>query len=322
MTVQKEDSNLLRVGLAQIAPVWLDRARTLLKVETYVEQAAGQGCHLVVFGEALVPGYPFWLELTDGARFNSALQKSIFAEYSEQAVQLEAGHLDGLRSAAARRHIAIYLGTVERPADRGSQSLYCSLIFIDPDGQIAQPHRTLMPTYEERLVWSPGDGAGLRTHPLRSFHAGGLNCWENWMPLPRAALYAQSEDLHVAVWPGSARNTRDITRFIALESRSYVVSVSGLMRREDIGAGPEWREMVASASADVLADGGSCVADPDGEWVIPPAPPLETLLVATIDHKRVREERQNFDPSGHYARPDVTRLLVNRKRQRILALTD
>src|SRR5271168_825384 len=91
MTVQKEDSNLLRVGLAQIAPVWLDRARTLLKVETYVEQAAGQGCHLVVFGEALVPGYPFWPELTDGARFNSALQKSIFAEYSEQAVQTGGG---------------------------------------------------------------------------------------------------------------------------------------------------------------------------------------------------------------------------------------
>jgi nitrilase len=129
--------------------------------------------------------------------------------------KLEAGHLDGLCAAAARRRIAIYLGTVERPADRGSQSLYCSLIFIDPDGQIAQPHRKLMPTYEERLVWSPGDGAGLRTHPLRSFHAGGLNCWENWMPLPRAALYAQSEDLHVAVWPGSARNTRDITSFPA-----------------------------------------------------------------------------------------------------------
>ena len=80
--------------------------------------------------------------------------------------------------------------------------------------------------------------------------------------------------------------------------------------------------MVASASADVLADGGSCVAGPNGEWVIPPAPPLETLLVAMIDHKRVREERQNFDPSGHYSRPDVTRLLVNRKRQRVLALTD
>ena len=274
MTVHEEDTNLLRVGLAQIAPVWLDRARTLLKVETYVEQAAGQGCHLVVFGEALVPGYPFWPELTDGARFNSALQKSIFAEYSEQAVQLEAGHLDGLCAAAARHHIAIYLGTVERPADRGSQSLYCSLIFIDPDGEIAlDPSKADAHVRRAPGVVGRATATGLRTHPLRAFHVGGLNCWENWMPLPRAALYAQSEDLHVAVWPGSARNTRDITRFIALESRSYVVSVSGLMRREDIGAGPEWREMVASASADVLADGGSCVAGPDGEWVIPPAPP-------------------------------------------------
>ena len=322
MSRRTQDSNLLTVGLAQIAPVWLDRERTLLKVNTYVEQAAGQGCHLVVFGEALVPGYPFWLELTDGARFNSPLQKSVFAEYASQAVQPDAGHLDGLCAAAAQHQIAIYLGTIERAADRGSHSLYCSLIFIDPAGKIGSIHRKLMPTYEERLVWSAGDGEGLRTHSLRAFRAGGLNCWENWMPLPRAALYAQGEDLHVAVWPGATRNTRDITRFIAMESRSYVVSVSGLMRREDIGVGAAWREVVASASGDILADGGSCVAGPDGEWVLPPAPTVERLLVATLDYRRVLEERQNFDPSGHYARPDVTRLQVNRRRQSVVVLTD
>jgi nitrilase len=322
MKRRTQNSNLLTVGLAQIAPVWLDRERTLLKVETYVEQAARQGCDLVVFGEALVPGYPFWLELTDGARFNSPLQKSVFAEYAAQAVRPDAGHLDGLCAKAAKHNIAIYLGTVERAADRGSHSLYCSLIFIDPAGQIGSTHRKLMPTYEERLVWSAGDGEGLRTHSLLAFHVGGLNCWENWMPLSRAALYAQGEDLHVAVWPGANRNTRDITRFIALESRSYVVSVSGLMRREDIGAGAEWRDRVAAASGDLLADGGSCVAGPDGEWVLPPAPAVETLLVATIDHTRVLEERQNFDPSGHYARPDVTRLQVNRRRQSIVVLSD
>jgi len=117
MTPPTEDNHLLRIGLAQIAPVWLDRERTILKVKTYVERASEQGCHLVAFGEALVPGYPFWLELTDGARFNSSLQKSIFAEYAEQAVQPEAGHLDGLCAAAAAHRIAIYLGTVERAAD-------------------------------------------------------------------------------------------------------------------------------------------------------------------------------------------------------------
>jgi len=314
--------NLLTLGLAQIAPVWLDRAATLEKVKLYVEQAAQCGCQLVVFGEALVPGYPFWLELIDGAKFNSPLQKTIFAEYAAQAVQLETGHLDEIRAAAARHHIAVYLGCIERPADRGGHSLYCSLVFIDPAGEIASVHRKLMPTYEERLVWSTGDGHGLRTHPLGAFHVGGLNCWENWLPLARAALYAQGEDLHVAVWPGCVRNTRDITRFIALESRSYVVSVSGLLRRADIGVHSEWRAMVESAGADVLADGGSCLAGPDGEWIVPAMEPEEKLMVAEIDYRRVLEERQNLDPSGHYARPDVLRLDVNRQRQRVVNLTD
>jgi nitrilase len=315
-------SDSLTVGLAQIAPVWLNRAATLGKVNSYVEQAARQGCGVVAFGEALVPGYPFWLELTDGARFNSALQKTIFAEYVAQAVQPESGQLDQIRATAARHHIAVYLGCVERAIDRGGHSLYCSLVFIDPQGEIGSLHRKLMPTYEERLVWSAGDGNGLRTHPLGPFLAGGLNCWENWMPLARAALYAQGEDLHVAVWPGGIHNTRDLTRFIALESRSYVASVSGLMRREDVGGSSAWREIVAAASPEVLANGGSCMASPDGEWLVAPSGPEEKLFVTTIDHRRVREERQNFDPSGHYSRPDVTTLEVNRKRQNVVELSD
>jgi nitrilase len=312
----------LTVALAQIAPVWLDRAATLAKVNSYVEQAAGQGCGLVAFGEALVPGYPFWLEHTDGARFNSPLQKTIFAEYASQAVQPESGHLDEICATAARNRIAVYLGCVERAADRGAHSLYCSLMFIDPEGQIASIHRKLMPTYEERLVWAAGDGHGLRTHSVGPFVVGGLSCWENWMPLVRAALYAQGEDLHVAVWPGGIHNTCDITRFIALESRSYVASVSGLMRREDIGDSSGWREIVSAASPDILANGGSCIASPDGQWLLAPSGPEEGLLVTTIDWRRVLEERHNFDPSGHYSRPDIIKLEVNRKRQKIVELSD
>jgi nitrilase len=320
--MRMNDESRLTVGLAQIAPVWLDRARTLEKVEAHIEDAGAQHCGLVVFGEALIPGYPFWVELTDGARFDSKLQKEIFAEYAEQAVRPHAGDLDSICAAAARHRTAVYLGAIERADDRGGHSLYCALVFIDAQGKLASIHRKLVPTYEERLVWSAGDGNGLRAHALGAFRAGGLNCWENWMPLSRAALYAQGEDLHVAVWPGSTRNTIDITKFIARESRSYVISVSGLMRREDIGAAPGWRDLVRSAAHEVLADGGSCLAGPDGEWIVPPMPATERLEVVMLDHRRVLEERHNFDLAGHYARPDVTRLEVNRERQSLATFSN
>lgn len=312
----------LTVALAQIAPVWLDRDATIDKVCRYVTSAADGGAALVAFGEALVPGYPFWPELTGGAEFDSPAQKRWFAHYANEAVHLPSGHLEPVRRIAADRRIAVYLGIIERAADRGSHSLYASLVYIDPAGDIGSCHRKLMPTYEERLVWSSGDGHGLRTHSLGAFTVGGLNCWENWMPLPRAALYGQGEDLHVAVWPGNRRNTEDITRFVAREARSFVVSVSGIMRPEDVaGCVPE-RQTFIELLPDWAADGGSAVASPDGTWLIEPQTEKESLLFAEIDHAAVRRERQNFDPSGHYSRPDVTSLCVDRRRQRIVTFRD
>lgn len=315
-------SDQLTIALAQIAPVWLDRDQTLVKILDFVSQAADQTAELVVFGEGLLPGYPFWLEPTGGADFNSDVQKEIHAHYLDNAVQIEAGHLDPLTRLCADRKIAVYLGCIERPVDRGGHSVYATLAYIDASGQIGSVHRKLMPTYEERLTWSPGDGHGLRTHSLGAFTVGGLNCWENWMPLPRAALYAQGEDLHVAVWPGAVRNTIDITRFVALESRSYVASVSGLMRKSDFPAETPHVEKILANCSDTLANGGSCIAAPDGSWLIEPIADKEMLQVATIDHKQVRRERQNFDPAGHYSRPDVTQLTVNRQRQSTITLQD
>ena len=305
----------IKVGLAQIAPVWLQRDATLEKVVTWIADAAARRCDLVAFGEALVPGYPFWVERTEGAKFESDLQKTLFAHYVRQGVCIEDGDLDSVCSAARDHKIAVYLGVMERASDRGGHSLYCSMVYIDKSGVIGSVHRKLMPTHEERLVWAIGDGNGLRTHKLGPFTVGGLNCWENWLPLPRSALYAQGEDLHVAIWPGSIRNTEDITRFIARESRSYVVSVSGLMRREDIDASLPHADLLIDSADDVMADGGSCIAGPDGEWILEPVTGSESLSVVEIDHSRVLEERHSLDVVGHYSRPDVTRLVVNRKRQ-------
>ena len=317
-----KDAEHLIVGIAQISPVWLNRDRTLDKITKYVNQAAEEDCQLIVFGEALLPGYPFWIERTDGARFNSPLQKDLHAHYMQNAVQIEAGHLSGLCEAAADHQIAVVLGCIERAPDRGGHSLYAALVYIDAGGAICAVHRKLMPTYEERLTWAPGDGHGLRVHQLGPFTVGGLNCWENWMPLARAALYGQGENLHIAIWPGGLHNTRDITRFIAIEARSYVVSASGLMRKSDFPPETPHLEAMLDSGADILANGGSCIAGPDGEWIVEPVVDEEKLIVAALDYAVVLKERQNFDPAGHYARPDVTRLTVNRQRQNTLKIID
>lgn len=308
----------MKVAAAQIAPVWLDREQTLVKVITYVREAASQGAAFVAFGEAFVPGYPFWVSLTDGARFESEAQKEMFALYSREAVHIEAGHLDKVCQAAKEAHIAVLLGIIERPSARAGHSLYCSLVMIGSDGAIQYVHRKLVPTYEERLVWSPGDGNGLQTYSMPPFTVGALNCWENWMPLTRTALYAQGVDFHVALWPGGLHNTHDITRHIAKEGRCFVMSVNGILRKKDIGSHIPLAERMFEQEEDFFANGGSCIAGPDGEWLMEPLGHEEGLIYATIDHEAVRKSRQNFDPTGHYSRPDVLSLNLNAERQSVL----
>ncbi len=314
--------NLLKVAMAQIAPVWLNKAATIGKIESTVLEAVNEKAELIIFGEALLPGYPFWLAYTDGASWDLKINKEIHAHYIRNSVQIEAGDLDGICGLAKNNKMAIYLGIIERAKDRGGHSLYCSLVFINEKGEIKSVHRKLQPTYDERLTWASGDGNGLQVHGLKQFTVGGLNCWENWMPLPRAALYGQGENLHVAVWPGNENNTKDITRFIARESRSYVISVSSLMRATDFPKETPYLDKIMEKAPDVLANGGSCIAGPDGEWITEPVINKEGLIYETLDFNKVLEERQNFDPVGHYARPDVTKLWVNRERQSTVEFKD
>ncbi|MEO1010581.1 MAG: carbon-nitrogen hydrolase family protein [Bacteroidota bacterium] len=317
--MSSKTNNFLKVGLAQIAPVWLDREATLARIEAVIEEAAEEKTELLVFGEALLPGYPFWLALTNGAAWNLQVNKELHAHYARNAIQVE--DLDRICQLAREHRMAVYLGAIERAQDRGGHSLYCALIYIDPEGYIKSVHRKLQPTYDERLTWAPGDGNGLQVHQLKQFTVGGLNCWENWMPLPRTALYAQGENLHVAVWPGSVHNTKDITRFVARESRSYVISVSSLMRKTDFPKSTPHLNKILAKASEVLANGGSCIAGPDGEWIMEPIADQEGVFYQTLDFNRVYEERQNFDSVGHYSRPDVTQLTVNRNRQSTVHFT-
>ena len=312
----------LKLAMAQIAPVWLNASETLKKVKKSIIEASDNNAELVVFGEALVPGYPFWLALTGGAEWNSRINKELHTHYVNNSICIENGDLDEICQLAKQKNIAVYIGIIERPSGSGGHSIYASLVYIDQTGSIKSVHRKLRPTYDERLTWSPGDGNGLRVHGLKKFTVGGLNCWENWMPLPRAALYGLGEDLHIAVWPGSDHNTKDITRFIARESRSFVVSVSCLMSSTNFPEETPHYDKIMQNAPEVLANGGSCIAGPDGEWIVEPVINKEVLIYAEIDYNRVLEERMNFDPAGHYARPDVTKLTLNRQRQSTIEIKD
>lgn len=315
-------SNFLKVALAQISPVWLDKKQTIQKIENTIEDASKEKAELIVFGEALLPGYPFWIGLTNGATWNSSVQKEIHAHYVQNSITIEKGELATICNLAKEYHMAIYLGIIERAQNRGGHSIYASLVYINQQGEIKSVHRKLQPTYDERLTWAPGDGHGLRVHSLKNFTVGGLNCWENWMPLPRAALYGQGENLHVAVWPGSDHNTKDITRFIARESRSFVISVASLMQKSNFPKETPHFDKIIKNAPDTLVNGGSCIAGPDGEWILEPVINKEGIFYETLDFSKVLEERQNFDVVGHYSRPDITKLYVNRDRQSTVSFDD
>ena len=307
---------MLKVAIAQAAPVLLDRAATTERAVSWIGRAAEAGAKLVCFGETFLPGYPVWMDRIDGARFDADEPKALHAAYVDSAVNIGRGDLDPVRDAARSRGVAVVIGIAETDPRRG-RSVFATCVSIGPDGEIRAAHRKLMPTYEERLAWGAGDAHGLRTWALGPFTVGALNCWENWMPLPRAALHAQGETLHVAIWPGSARITRDVTRFIAREGRSYVLSASSIIRASDLPSGLPHRGMFVSGEDEIIQDGGSCIAGPDGNYVVEPVTGEERLIVAELDPAFVDRERQNFDPAGHYSRPELLRLTVDRRRAEV-----
>lgn len=300
----------MKIAAIQATPVFLDPAKTTDKALALMKEVARKGVEFCAFSEVLLSGYPFWLR-RQVSSMEESVRKECLARYLAAAVDADGPELSAIVDQAKSLGMFTYIGFVERAPSQGT--VYCSLAAIHPDKGIVSIHRKTKPTFFERLIWADGDGNGLQVHQWKDFRIGGLNCYENWQPLPRQTLYAQGEQLHVAVWPGHTEH-HECSKFVAQEGRVYVVSVAGVMKQKDI---PDDFPFEKSDRDNALPffSGGSTIFGPNGETIAGPLGSDEGILYADVDVRRVMEEHLSLDPAGHYGRPDVFRLEVDRERR-------
>lgn len=303
--------NQYRVAAVQAVPVYMDAAATTAKSITLMEQAAGQGVALVAFGEAWLPGYPYWVWL-DGTFANMPR----FHAYQAASVTVPGPEVDTLCAAAARLGIHVVMGISERAGG----TLYLSQIGIDDTGALLFTRRKLRPTLAERMVYGEGNGSDLCVVQTNLGRIGALCCWEHMNPLGKYAMYAQHEQVHIAAWPsfgldassphalGSEVNNA-ISRVYAVEGQCYVIAPTSIIDDATLAAVADR----AGHSAPFRAGGGCArIYAPDGRSLGTPLPEtVEGLVVADVDLEYINMAKIAADPVGHYARPDVLRLWFN-----------
>jgi nitrilase len=291
-------------AVVQAAPVAFDVEATVAKVERLAADAAAGGAGLVVFPEAFVSCYP--RGITFGATVGSRTPegRAWFRRYWESSVDVPGPVVDRLGVIAGEHGVHLVIGVIER--DGGT--LYCTALFLGPDGALLGKHRKLMPTAAERLVWGYGDGSTLPVLDTAAGRLGAVICWENYMPLLRMAMYAKG----VQVWCAPTADARDTwtatMRHIACEGRCFVLSANQFATRGDYP--PDYP---LADGDDVLCRGGSVIVSPLGDVLAGPAFGEETILHAELDLDRIAEAKYDFDVVGHYARPDVFTLSVDER---------
>ena len=303
----------VKVACVQAEPVILDRDATIEKLAGLAGEAAAEGASLLVFPEAFIPVYPSssWAKALAG--WSDPRAKEAFARLAAEAVTVPGEAVDRIGAAAREHGVWIVTGVTEVDPERPG-TLYNTLLYHGPDGELASRHRKLVPTNHERLVWGPGDGGGLRAIPTELGRLGGLICWENYMPLARFALYESGVEIYVASTADDSEAWQSTIAHIARESRAFVISPSHYQRSASYPDDFPLRDELAGI--DVIGRGGSAILAPDGSYLAGPLYDEEGVLYAELDPARLRAERQRFDPAGHYHRPDVLRLKVKAPRER------
>ncbi len=300
----------VRAAVVQAAPVLMDREATTEKACRLIGEAAAQGARLVVFPEAFIPGYPWGIGFGTRIGARTGEGRKAWARYWANAVEVPGPVTDALGAAAREAQAYVCIGVIERDQTFSRGTIYCTLVYLGPDGRVLAKHRKLMPTAAERYMWGSGDGSTLPVIQTPHGRLGGLICWENYMPLARMSMYAKGVELYVAPTADTRDSWQATIRHVACEGRCFVLSCCSYVTKDMYPADFEVQDELADAP-DVLARGGSAIVAPLGDYVAGPFFGEEGILVADLDLGRVAEGKFDLDVAGHYARPDVFRLVVN-----------
>ncbi|HUJ54416.1 MAG TPA: carbon-nitrogen hydrolase family protein [Gaiellaceae bacterium] len=297
----------VKVACAQVEPVVLDREATLDRLERVAAEAAGAGAELVVFPETFVPVYPSSAWAKAFAGWQDPRAKETFARLAQESVAV--GSPAERRIAATAQELGVWIVTgVNEVEPERPGTVYNSLLYHSPAGELALHHRKLVPTNHERLVWGQGDGRGLHAVETGFGRLGGLICWENYMPLARVALYESGVEIYVASTADDGDAWQPTLVHIARESRAYVVAPAHFQRESAYPGDFPLRAEIDGAGT--IGRGGSAILAPDGSYLAGPLYDEEGILYAELDPARLLAERQRFDPVGHYSRPDVLQLTI------------
>ena len=307
-------------AVIQDSPVFLNLQASVAKSVSLIAEAAASGAQIVAFPETWLPGYPIWLDLAPNAGlWDHAPAKAIFRKLFENSVDLTGPEVVVLRRAAREHKCTVVMGANER---LGS-TLYNTMLYFTPHGELAGIHRKLMPTYSERLVWGQGDGSTLTVIDTPVGRVGGLICWEHWMPLLRAAMHAQHELVHVAQWPTVKEMNHVASRQYAFEGQCFVLAAGTVLRCDELRqSGEELLTGIEAPADGFVMRGGSAIIAPDGSYLAAPVYDHRAILLAEINPHLATEGKLALDVDGHYSRPDIFRLEVDeRPRLNITSLT-
>ena len=292
----------------QATPVFLHREETVDKACALIKEAGSNGAGLIVFPETFIPAYPDWVWR---AGVWDETSEALYGMLLENSVEVPSPATEVIGKAARRAKAYVSMGVNEREA--GGGTLYNTQVYFGPDGAVLGKHRKLMPTGGERLVWGYGDGSTLVTFDTPFGKLGGLTCWENYMPLARYAMYAQGIDVWCApTWDNSEMWVATL-RHIAKEGRMYVIGVAPLLRGSDVPDDIPGRAQLWGGDEDWMSRGYTSIIGPKGDLLAGPLLEQEGILYAELDPARARAVRYQFDPVGHYSRPDVFQLMVDRR---------